>query len=310
VRIILGTAVAGWMLGVMALMPAPAAAQDQTEVLMPEQSTAKAKELIHLADEALGGSAYFGVHDVVCTGRLGQFGHSGEMMGYEKFIDYEKLPDKDRNENLPKRNIIEIFNGKEGWLLDRGGVSEQPDDSVSQFQEDQKVDIDNILRYRWKEPNSILRYLGTDVVDLKEAEWIEFVDSENRSVRIAFAKATHLPIRKTVVMRDPGTHLRSEMIEYYSNYHPLQGVTTPFQITRERNHQKVYQVFFEDCKYNTNPSDALFTKASLDERWQQVGKSTIKKQEKQKQRDEQEEKKQQQDDKGGSSSSSSSSSSN
>jgi hypothetical protein len=292
----------------LALLPMPAAAQDQTEVLMPEQSTAKAKELIHLADQALGGSAYFGVHDVVCTGRLGQFGHSGDMMGYEKFIDYEKLPDKDRNENLPKRNIIEVFNGKEGWHLDRGGVSEEPDDSVSQFQEDQKVDIDNILRDRWKEPNSILRYMGPDVVDLKEADWIEFVDSENRSVRIAFAKATHLPIRKTVVVRDPGTHLRSEMLEYYSNYHLIQGVTTPFQITRERNQKRVYQVFFDQCKYNTNPSDALFTKASLDERWQQVGKGTIKKQEKQKQRQEEQEKKEQQQDKSGSSSSSSSSS--
>jgi hypothetical protein len=127
-------------------------------------------------------------------------------------------------------------------------------------------------------------------------------------VRVAFAKATHLPIRKIVVVRDPGTHLRSEMLEYYSNYHSIQGVTTPFQITRERNQKRVYQVFFDECKYNTNPSDALFTKASLDERWQQVGKSTIKKQEKQKQRQEEQEKKEQQEDKSGSSSSSSSSS--
>ena len=49
---------------------------------------------------------------------------------------------------------------------------------------------------RWKEPNTILRYLGPDVVDLKESDWIEFVDSDNRSIRIAFAKFTHLPIRK------------------------------------------------------------------------------------------------------------------
>ena len=37
------------------------------------------------------------------------------------------------------------------------------------------------------------------------------------------------------------------------------------------------------CKYNTNTPDYLFTKESLDERWQQVGKGTIKKQEKEKQ---------------------------
>jgi len=260
----------------------PACAQDQTEVLMPEQSAAKAKELIRQSVEALGGSTYLRVTDVTCTGRLGQFGHNGDTMGYEKFIDYTKLPDKDRNENLPKRNIIEVLNGDKGWMLDRGGVSDAAEDTISQFQEDQKVDIDNILRSRWKEPNVILRYLGPDVVDLKEAEWIEFVDPDNRSVRIAFDKISHLPIRKIVVTRDATTHQRAEVMEYYSNYHPVENVTTPFQISRERNGRRVYQVFFGECKYNTNPSDSLFTKESLDQRWAQVGKGTIKKQEKQK----------------------------
>ena len=81
-----------------------------------------------------------------------------------------------------------------------------------------------------------------------------------------------LPIRKVVTTRDPNTRLRSEEIEYYSLYHPLAGVMTPFQITRERNGIKVYQVFFDSCEYNTNISDSLFTKESLDERWAKIGK--------------------------------------
>jgi hypothetical protein len=39
-------------------------------------------------------------------------------------------------------------------------------------------------------------------------------------------------------------------------------------------------VFFDKCEYNTNLSDSLFTKASLDERWEKVGKSARKKAEK------------------------------
>lgn len=291
--------------------PPAARAQEQTEVLMPEQSAAKAKELIQKAVEALGGRDYLAVRDATCEGREGSFGHSGELMGYEKFIDYEKLPDKDRSENLPKRNIIEIKSGDKGWVLDRGGVSDADQVSVATFQEEIKVDIDNVLRDRWKEPGTILRYLGPDVVDLKESDWIEFVDNDNRSIRIAFAKSSHLPLRKVVVTRDPSTRMRSETTEYYSNYHPIGGVTQPFQVTRERNGQKIYQVFIEECKFNTNPSDSLFTKESLDERWAQVGKKTIKKQEKQKQKQEQSDKDEQKNDdkeKSGSSSSSSSSS--
>ncbi len=295
----------------LSLLSVPLArAQEQTEVLMPEQSAAKAKELIQKAVQALGGSEYLGVRDATCSGRISSFGHSGDLMGYEKFIDYSKLPDKDRSENLPKRNIIEIKNGDKGWVLDRGGVSEADEVSIAEFQEDIKTDIDNVLRDRWKESGTILRYLGPDVVDLKEADWIEFVDNENRSIRIAFAKATHLPLRKVLVTRDPGTRMRSETIEYYSNYHPIGGVIQPFQVTRERNGQKIYQAFIEECKFNTNPSDSLFTKESLEERWAQVGKKEIKKQEKQKQKQEQSDRDEQKNDDKRSGSSTSSSSSN
>ena len=255
-----------------------AAAQD--EVLMPEQSAAKAKGIIQQAVDALGGQMYLNVHDITCTGQLSQFGHSGDLNGFAKFIDYEQPPLKDRQENMPKRNLINVFNGDKGWVLDRGGVSEAATSDVARFQEDVKIDIDNILRHRVHESNMIFRYAGPDVVDLKEADWIEIIDNENRTIRIAFARSTHLPIRKTVDIRDPSTQLKSQEVEYYSLYHPIDSVQTAFQITRERNGFKVYQVFFDKCQYNTNVPDSLFTKESLDDRWDKIGKKDKKKQDK------------------------------
>ncbi|MDR3720969.1 MAG: hypothetical protein P4L00_05175 [Candidatus Acidoferrales bacterium] len=245
------------------------AAQDD-QFLMPEQSAAKAREILNQAVEALGGNAYLSVHDVTCTGRLGSFDHAGEMTGFEKFIDYTQPPFKERQENLPKRNIIQVFNGDKGWDLDRGGVTEAPQADLMQFKEEVLKDIDNVLRHRSHEPGMILRYGGPDVVDLKQADWVELVDSDNRTIRIAFAENTHLPIRKTVETRDPRTQRKSAEIEYYSNYHPIGGVQTPFQITRERNGIKTLQVFFDKCDFNTSVSDALFTKESLDQRWAQI----------------------------------------
>lgn len=246
-------------------------AQDQ-DVLLPEQSAAKAKLILQQAIDALGGPAYLNVHDVTCTGRLSQFGHSGDLNGFETFIDYAQPPLKDRTENLPKRNIINVNDGDKGWTLDRGGVSEATITDIATFQEDIKKDIDNILRHRIHESGMIFRYGGLDVVDYQEADWVELVDSENRTFRVAIARNTHLPIRKVVDTRNANTRMRTEEVEYYSNYHPIDGVETPFQITRERNGIKVYQVFFEKCQYNTGVSDALFTKESLEERWAKVGK--------------------------------------
>jgi hypothetical protein len=255
--------------GVCLAVPATAAAQDD-QFLMPEQSAAKARQILDEAVAALGGNAYLNVHDVTCTGRIGSFDHAGEVTGFGKFIDYAQPPSKERQENLPKRNIIEVFNGDKGWTLDRGGVSDAPKADITDNQEQTLKDIDNILRHRSHEPSMVLRYGGPDVVDLEEAQWVELVDSDNRTFRIAFADKTHLPIRKTVETRDSRTRLKSEEIEYYSNFHPIDGVQTPFQITRERNRIKIFQVFFDKCEYNTGVADALFTKQSLEDRWAQI----------------------------------------
>ena len=86
-----------------------------------------------------------------------------------------------------------------------------------------------------------------------------------------------MPVRKVVTTRDPNLRMKFDETEFYSNYHPLNGVETPFQVTRERNGLKVYQVFFDTCDYNTNISDSLFTKESLDERWDKIAPRNKKK---------------------------------
>ena len=243
----------------------------QDEVLMPEQSAAKAKQFLQQAIDALGGPAYLNVHDVTCTGRMSQFDHSGELSGFDNFIDYAQPPDKDRTENLPKRNIIYVFNGDKGWDLDRGGVSEAPSRHGHLSGRHQEG-------YRQHSAPSHSR-AGHDF-PLWRPRRRGLPGS--RLGRISGQRQSHLPHRhcpqhaparrKVVDTRDANTRMRTEEIEYYSNYHPIDGIQTPFQITRERNGIKIYQVFFDKFEYNTGVADALFTKESLDERWEKVGK--------------------------------------
>jgi hypothetical protein len=268
------------VLAAMVALAAPVRTVAQEDVLTPDQSSAKAKQILQQAIAGLGGPAYLNVKDITVEAKLGQFDHSGQLRGYAKIIDIAIPPDKDRTENLPKRNIIEVRNGDKGWDLDRGGVSEATITDMATSQEDTKKDIDNILRHRIHEPGMIFRYGGLDVVDYEESDWVELVDSENRTFRIAISRSSHLPIRKVVDTRDANTRMRSEEIEYYSNYHPINGIQSPFQITRERNGIKIYQVFFDKFDYNTGVSPELFTKESLDERWEKVGKKEKKPKEK------------------------------
>lgn len=257
---------------------APLLAQDD-QVLLPEQSAAKAKQLLQEMIQTLGGSAYLNVKDSTCTGMLGSFGHSGALSGYDKFWDFVKFPDKDRTEFSKKRNQIQVTNGNHGWVLDRGGVSEEPAEQLADDQRERQVDLDYLLRFRLNEPGMIFRYDGPDIVDLKEADWVEIDDPQGHQIRIAIAKLTHLPIRKEVAMRDPVTHMRTEEVDYYSNFHTVDGVTMYFQQTHIRNGLKMFQVFYnaDGCRFNTGLQDSLFTKESLDQRWSEVDKKGKKK---------------------------------
>jgi hypothetical protein len=249
------------------LLFARAARTQDSQIMMPAQSAAKAKQLLQETIQALGGDAYLNVRDVTINGRLGQFGHSGDLTGYMQFWDYNKLPDKDFTEYGSKHNIIEAYNGDHGWTMDRGGVTDIAEASLEQRKEDLKTDIDMILRYRIKEPGMSFRYAGPDVVELKQADWVELADSEGRTIRIALAQSTHLPIQERVETRDPTYHTRSVQITYFSNYHPIQGVQSPFQIAREKNGMKIFQAFFDDFKYNTGLNDSLFTRQELENRY-------------------------------------------
>ncbi len=253
------------------------ASAQNPEVLLPDQSAAKAKDLLQQVIAALGGSAYLSARDADCTARLSLFGHAGDLTGYEVIHDMWKAPDKERTEYGKKENQVEIFNGNQGWVLDKGGVTDAPAAAVDDYQEGLKKDIDYLLRYRLKEEGMNFRYGGSDIVDLKQVEWIEIADRDRRTFRIALDRSTHLPIRTVVITRNPLTRERTEEVNYYSNYHPENGIQTPFQITRERNGLRVYQVFYSGCKYNTGLADELFTRASLEHRWSEIGKKGKKK---------------------------------
>ncbi len=249
------------------LLFARAANTQDSQIMMPAQSAAKAKQLLQETIQALGGDSYLGVRDVTTNGRLGQFGHSGDLTGYVVFWDYNKLPDKDLTEFGSKRNIIEAYNGDQGWSMDRGGVSDMPEGSIEQHKEDLKTDIDMILRFRIKEPGMSFRYGGTDVVELKQVDWVELADGDGRTIRLAIAQSTHMPIQERVETRDPTYHTRSVQTTYFSNYHPIQGIQSPFQVSRERNGMKIFQAFFDDFKYNTSLNDMMFTKQELENRY-------------------------------------------
>jgi hypothetical protein len=246
------------------------------DTMDPEQSTAKAKQILRQLIDTLGGQRYLTIKTSQCEGRQAQFGHNGEMSGFTVFKDYWSYPDKRRTDLAKKGNIIDLFIGNEGWTLDRTGVSEEPATAVTDFQEALKRDPNNLLRYRLNEDRLLITYGGNAVVDLRPVDWVEIVDSEERTYRLAVDQSTHLLVRSAVLVKDDMTGERREEVALYTNYQSKDGVQMPMQVSRERDGRKVFQVFYEDCHYNPNLPADFFTKAALEKRSSEVGGGKMK----------------------------------
>jgi outer membrane lipoprotein-sorting protein len=273
---------------------APRASAQNADTMMPEESTAKAKQLLKDLVNAFGGAGYADVRESQCHGRRALFGHNGELTGYIDFTDFRRYPDKDRTEFLSKgRNtilqsligldgldfahggiVIAVYNGDHGWTYDKSGVSEMPASSVLDFQEQVKRNIDNLIRVRVNEPGMLIRYAGTDTVDLKQVDWVEITDPDQRTFRLALDHATHLLLRSVIITTDEEFHQLDQDVIKYSNYQLKDTVWTPLQIVREHNGKRTAQIFFDSCSFNPGFPDALFTKDSLNK---SGGEAAIKK---------------------------------
>jgi outer membrane lipoprotein-sorting protein len=239
--------------------------------MMPEERTAKGKQILEHLITALGGPTYLDIRESNCEGRLAQFGHAGELTGYTPFKVYWRYPDKNRTDFSKKGVIVNVYNGDRGWTLDRGGVSELSNAAVADFQEQAKRDINNLLRARLKEPGISVRYGGTDVVDLRTVDWVEISDTEQRVFRLAVDRSTHFLVRSVITLQDDTSPDRTVETRIYTNYQLMDGVQTPLQITLDRNGRRINQVFFQSCKYNPGFSEDFFTKAALEKRSSEVG---------------------------------------
>jgi len=264
---------------------APRASAQVAETMMPEQSAAKAKHVLDQLIDAMGGQAYLNTRETDCTGRLAQFEHNGDLSGYTNFRDYWHLPDKNRTEyevkgakggflgvligQIPFKGgtIIELYNGDEGWTMDKSGVSEQSIVNITDFKEQAKRDMDNVLRFRLKEEGMLFRYGGLDLVDMKPVEWVELVDREERTFRLAVLQSSHLLARSVVITRDETTRQRTEEITAYGNYHLQGSVMAPLQVERKRDGRRLFQAFFDTCSFDQHFPADFFTKTSLEKKY-------------------------------------------
>jgi len=223
-----------------------------------QENVRKAKTLLDQMIEALGGNAYLNIEDVSQEGRSYGF-HLGQSEGVGAlYWRFYKFPDRERVELTKKRDVVYVYRGDKGFEITYKGTREDDPKAVSDYVRRRQYSLDWIVRKWLSQPGIALFYEGHTIAAQKDAEKVEIMDSSNESIILCIDTKTHLPVKKTYSWRDPTDQQRNIEDEVFDNYRPVQGVMTPFSVTRFYNGDMSNQRFLNSVTYNKGLSDSMF----------------------------------------------------
>jgi hypothetical protein len=237
----------------MALL-APAKGQDEERI----------KKLFEDAIQAMGGTPYLDVKDIVSEGNVFGFDRDGNSGTPFKYYDWTKLPDRSRNEQGDRKKLMDVvvFNleQNQGWILEgQKDTRDATPEEMKGFKNLVKHAIDNIFRFRYQDSANKLFYLGPgEGADLRY-DLVKLLDPENDEVVIYFDRITKLPGKiEYHVINKRG--IKDRYVDEFSQWHEIQGVETPLRIDSHVNGRKSSQTFLLKVVYNNNLPDSFFSK--------------------------------------------------
>jgi hypothetical protein len=236
-----------------------------------ETSQERGKRIIDEALAALGGQNYLNVRDRVESGRAYSF-YREKLSGLSRATIYTRylvrpeppvpgfLGLRERQAFGKDENSAVLFTEDRGYEITFRGARPLSDDLIQRFKESTLHNIFYILRQRLGEPGLIFESKGADVLDNQPVEIVDITDAQNRTVTVYFHQSTKLPVRQVFYRRDPQTKDRIEEVTVFAKYRDVGGgVMWPFSIQRERDQEKIYEIYSDSVTINQDLKDNLFT---------------------------------------------------
>jgi hypothetical protein len=252
---------------VLFLFAALAAAQPAVPLTNIE---VRGKRVIDDAVAALGGRKFLSMEDRIESGRAYSF-YRDQLSGlsiatiYTRYVTVAEgktgsdlgLQEREAFGKNEDSGYV-LFREDRGWEVNYHGFKQVEDDRFDRYRDTTLHDILYLLRVRLSEPGLIFESRGSDVIENQPVEIVDITDSRNRVITAYFHETTKLPVRQSWVWRDPKTKERNEEITRFARYQGVNGVQWPEQITRERNGEKIYQIFADSVLINQNLTDSEF----------------------------------------------------
>ena len=234
-----------------------------------ETDEQKGKKVIDDAVAALGGPAFLNMQTRVEAGRIYGFylekiSGMGVTTLYTEYLPKPAQPDpnflgeKVRDARGKKQDDVVLYGTGLGYEITFRGARPLSDIVVNQFRIATMHNIFYILRQRLNEPGMIFERRESAFVDNRPVDVVDITDANNERVTVYFDQQTKLPARQTYNSRDPVDNSRREEVTIYDKYREVSGVMWPFTTRRERNGDKIFEMYSESVEINRELSDSTF----------------------------------------------------
>ncbi len=234
-----------------------------------ETNLERGKRVVDDCLAALGGDRYLAMQDRLESGRAYSF-YREQLSGltvaklYTRYLSgvtdtANRLAVREREFFGKKEESSVLFGTDESWEITFRGARPMVSEQFVRYKESTIRNILYILRIRLWEPGMVFESRGADVLSNRAVEIVDVADAQNRVTTVYFDKITKLPVRQTFQRRNPETKEKDQEVTEFSKYRDIGGgVQWPFAVHRERNGEKIYEMFSETGEVNKKTSDDLF----------------------------------------------------
>ena len=237
---------------------------------LAQNAEQRGKKIVDDAVAALGGQKFLTMEDRVEAGRAYSF-YREQLSGlsiakiYSRYITVatgksgEELGVRERQAFGKNEDSSVLFLENGGWEITYRGAKDLPKDRLDRYHDTTLRNIFYLLRQRLHEPGMIFESRGADVWENLPVNIVDITDSRDRVVTVYFHQSTRLPVMQKYSWRDPQTKERNDEETRYARYREVGGVQWPYQVTRERNGEKIFQMFAESVAINQDLTDNQFS---------------------------------------------------
>jgi hypothetical protein len=233
-------------------VPAPAASAEDT-------SAAKARAALDAMVKALGGDRWLNLENSFSQGRIASFYQGKPTGGTTQFWDW-KTPTEERldldDKMKDRQKWLQIFTPTQCWEVTYKGkkplqkTSDNDPDPCAMAIRGRSHSLEAAVKVWMKNPDTVLLFEWQSMVERRLADQVTLLNGDNDSITILMDAESHLPLRRTYYWRDPIYKDKNQEDEEYDDYHPIDGLPTPFSITRLHNGDTTQQRYIMKAGYN------------------------------------------------------------